>query len=137
MADGAILPDDSDVELLLCENARQEARGKVSLLGFFAGRKILVDKGTKLPTNIQLSAVYIASNGSGEFEVKFQVQSPSGNITPVYSLAKLKMDPSKSTTLMFEFSPFIVDAYGTYTFNLTIDNKTYVRHVEVTEAPNS
>src|SRR5579871_5129822 len=72
-------PTDAEVELLLCEDVREEAHGKFTLAGFYPGNSINVPQfGPSSPAFQIVFFFLIHSKEEGDYDATFHVVLPSG-----------------------------------------------------------
>lgn len=125
-------PTDSRCTFILCDAIRQEAGGKVSLLGVFANGEIVSAPGVSLPTSMPLAFYFLFIDGVGRFDLKIDVMTPShkllvdGPVNPVEKLA------NKNLTVAIQLPLVDLAEAGQYTFTVKLDSQTYTRPFTLT-----
>jgi hypothetical protein len=117
----------TDVNFILCEDIREEAHGKFSLLGVFGGQSVLVPEsvlGQALPCIAVFSSF---ADGAGTFRAVNELLDPSGKIIASNRDENLevKKDPDKNMLLLMKWVPFPISSFGTYTVQVFLDNTNY------------
>jgi hypothetical protein len=73
-----IYPEENDVLLLLCEDARLEVGNKVTLIGWYVGGDILLPSPNNLQVMLQsLALVFYVRSGDGEFQSSIKIINPA------------------------------------------------------------
>ena len=76
-----ILPNPAKVTFILCEIARTEADGKLSLFGIYVGEEISVNGAASNPSVPipALAPVFLIDDGEGTFDSVVEITGPIGN----------------------------------------------------------
>jgi hypothetical protein len=104
---------------ILCEDFRPEEGKKLTLLGVFAGEKILMGVSPKdLPEGVlaRLASVCIVSTlfvPPGPHVVRARLVAPNGEILRDANM-EVSVEPGGAATLITKFSPFEVRTLGEY-----------------------
>lgn len=72
-----VFPTDSRVQMLICDTARQEIGGKITLLGFFGGEDIRIESGG-FPAQFPLAFVFVLKDGVGDFKSEIELIGGDG-----------------------------------------------------------
>jgi hypothetical protein len=131
-----VLPNNDEVFLILCEDARQEIDNKLSLSGIFIGHIIVVPKGTTISNLNLLFAWFVRGSSQGQFTVGLEIEGPPGfntvNAGQPGLATKLRDD---GAVLVIGFKPLNGTINGTYKANLLLDGRKYQETFTVREAP--
>jgi len=128
-------PSDSGIVFLVCDDFRQEAGGKSTLLGVY-GDTVVIEGATQDVSDGEIAipslAFYIAfSDGDGEFAVSFELFGPNmRSLLPSGAKQTVVKKPEGWMTLAFKMMPFPAQE-GTYSLNILLDEKKYVRNFYV------
>ena len=131
------------IQFLLADAVRQEALGKLSLLGLYSGDVILLTgplpktlpEGQQALAIPSLAILATIMDGHGTFPTTGRLIDPNNKTFaagPVQPVTKTNSGPFNYILPMV---PFPVTAFGTYRFELTIKGKKYtyrfvVRHID-------
>jgi hypothetical protein len=123
-----VVPNPSDVKLVVCEFARQEADGKFSLLGVFPGNQIQV-KGATTPTVPipALALVFIIDGAAGVFDSAIDI---TAGATPLHITMSAEMKGSRRGYILTQVYGLPLAA-GTFVVKLTLDTAAYNFSIEV------
>lgn len=130
-----MLPTDTLVKFILCENAREDKGGKVSLLGVFPDDQILLPADARFPAAFPLALVFFLVDGTGSFPAEFEVQGPRNQPTFQGKLPDVQKPPNNAATVVATFSPFIATQFGKYLATLILSGQRYVRSFDLAPAP--
>lgn len=121
------------VNFLLADQIREEAGGKLTIIGLYANDEIILlgDLPEELPIGLQglalpaLSILVQLKDGIGNYNGEAQVIDPNGK--PLIIPAKLTISLKENvwSNLIVPFVPFPLPKFGLYTFELKLDNKKY------------
>jgi hypothetical protein len=121
-------PTDANILLLLCDIARQEVGGKITLLGYWAGELVQIPQGTVFPTLINVSAVFLLRDGQGSFTAQVELIGPAGVTVPPTALPQVnKPDANINHALIVNFTPFQASGFGTYQIVLRLNGQAFTR----------
>jgi hypothetical protein len=128
-------PSDAAVLFLLSEYVRQEAGGKLSILGLYPDRRLLIPKGTK-QTITSLALTFIVLEGEGTFSTTVSVVTPSGKrMFPDEGMPDTVKIPGQPLTVLVGMQPFITDEVGQFEAILRLGDASYQRSFTVDFAP--
>lgn len=127
----SILPTDSEILFLLCDVARQEPGGKVTLLGYFGGNEIKLNSNTPLPTILTIAAVYVLQDGEGKFSSSLSVVDSTRNQIMAGALPDIDKPKGNNHTIIINFPSLPVVQMGEFSFILTIGSKQYQRKLRI------
>ncbi len=122
------LPSDAAVQFVLCEAAREEKGGKISLLGVYPDRKVLLPPDTKFPVAMQLALVFLLLDGEGPFNGTLSVNSSGGE--PLLSgaaLPNIEKASDAAGTVMINVAPFPIVGFGRIEIILTLEGQEFRR----------
>src|SRR5258706_1529993 len=125
------LPSDSDILFLLADLARNEAGGKMTLMGLYTDGAILIPNGTALPVNLQLVFYYLVKAGEGDFKADFRVIAPSGKQVAGGVMPNATKEKNKPLTLLLQFPVITLPELGTYNLELILDSSTFIRQINL------
>lgn len=114
----------------MCEFARLEPDGKASLIGFFGSNKLALAT-EHLPSSINLSFVFVVQDGEGVFKCTSEVFAPDGHKLGESELPHVDKKSDGVATVIMTAPNFPVVAYGRYEIRVHLDDRTYVRDVEI------
>jgi hypothetical protein len=122
-------PTDDATLFFICESVRQEAHGKVSLLGLFTAGEILVPVGTPMPLILaSLAFLIVFKDGEGQFSLTMSLFNPSEQ--PIVRQAKMPeiyKEPGKAHNVMINFAPFQTPELGRFRVVVELDDRKYER----------
>ncbi len=133
-----MLPSASLIRFIVCETARDERDGKVSLIGVFPDDKVVLPANAQFPAGFALSLVFFLLDGLGPFTGRIEIRHPRqpsffGDLPGIQKL------PSNCGTVIVNFTPFIAHEFGRYDAILTLTDttartETYTKSFEVAAA---
>ena len=121
------LPKDSDVVLLLCEDARLEVGNKITLLGMYAGDDISVWSEEDEKNIGALTFVILIKGKSGKFRAVFEIRKPDKSSFIRHEFGDIEKPAAGAAVPILKFSPFFVEQYGEYLVILSLDGREYIR----------
>lgn len=122
------LPPDADVLCSLSDAVRTEMGGKVTLLGYFGGNRILADKNSQFPIAITLGITFAFSDGDGTFSAKLRITPPAPHETLAEAdLPVIVKDPKRNHTVTVNITPLPMPSFGKYSIELIMDGMSYKR----------
>ena len=126
------------VKFLLCDDARPEASGKLTLIGLYPDDKIIVQSNlaqAALPANIaaisQLAIVAIIFDGSGSFPMRASIVGPKGHAVTTMPLGSPSLNAHAPSIVILQGGSFPVAEYGRYTCTLSIGKTDFPFHFEI------
>jgi hypothetical protein len=128
-------PPDAAVNFLLAESVRQEAGGKLTVIGFYPGNQLLIPKGTK-QTVTPLAFIFLALEGEGTFPTTISLVSPSGKA--MFQDEKMQDSvkvPNQPLSILVGVQPFVTDEIGEFNVTLRLGHASYRRSFIVDFAP--
>jgi hypothetical protein len=136
------LPTKRDVQFILSEDLRQEAPGKLSILGFMPGATIGV--GGAPPKEIpgaafvlqSLAFLFIISGGQGKFGGSLKIFAPGQKVAVFDAPIQRPIEKIKDHPAIFATGskPFIGTAFGTYIIQLTLENSKFRFPIRIEKA---
>lgn len=130
------LPADSDILFLVCEMAREEARGKISLYGYIPAGKIVLESNATLPVRILVAFAFMVQEGVGVFKTSIEIQSPTGKPIPIPNLPDTNKETNKVAAILINYTNFPVESFGEFTLTLKLDENSYIRRIHLQKNPN-
>jgi len=116
-----------DSRFFVCEQVRNEAGNKLTLLGCYTSGHIVANKKIKddEPAELEIAFVITLLDGYGKFRVSLDVLAPDER--PVFSdqVGETVMSKGKGHDLVFQFRPLQFPSPGTYVVKLGLDESTY------------
>jgi hypothetical protein len=113
---------------LLCEDVRSEPGNKVTVLGFFG---LLPKVGVILEPDeifVQIAFLVMFGEGSGEYLIIPRILTPSNTVLIAGKPVSVKIHPKASGTgVSFSFQGLQLDMQGSYSFQLTAQEKEVYR----------
>ena len=130
------LPSDAGVQFILCEAAREEKGGKITLLGVYPDRKLLLPPETKFPVPMQLAFVFFLLDGEGPFNGTLSVNTPNGEpMLTDAALPNILKTPDSAGTIVIGVAPFPIIGFGRNEAVLALDGQQYHRYFFAVAAP--
>jgi hypothetical protein len=133
------LPTDDKIELLVCEDVRQEVYGKFTLGGFFPGREVNVQQVGLSVGAIQLTFFFMIHGPDyGDYNTTFNMVPPSSLTSaglPQLSFI-LKKEANRGAVQIVKMPVFIPTEIGDWKVILTLDGKDFVKTFRVTANPS-
>jgi len=109
---------------LIADDFREEARNKVSLMGFY-GKDIHIDS----PTPALMSKLCFftrLTGGEGDFKISYSLKNPDGKeVLDRLSEARVKAGKNLDMNLNVIVTPFIISKEGEYKFTISIEGKEF------------
>jgi hypothetical protein len=125
-----IYPNDADVILLLCEDARLEIGNKITIIGWYVGGDILIPQPNPQPVLQSLCLIFHIRSGDGEFSVSTKVIDPNGTTIVETQVSKISINRGSATAQILKLVPFS-SLYGRYNVELYLEEKAYRRQFAV------
>lgn len=125
------LPTDSNVDFLVCDTARQEPDGKITLTGFYPTGEIKIDPTARLPVGLNLTFVFVLKDGEGEFRGAFRLYDPLGKELTHNQLPDIKKVAGQGQTVWIGLDAIPVLALGNYAVALGVGDGQYRRNFRV------
>ena len=127
-------PADSDVVLLLCEDARLEVGNKVTIIGWYVGGDIVIPKSEEdqvlLPS---LALIFLIRSGDGEFQGTAKVIHPNGSAIIETQPLQIPIRKGASAAHLLRAVPFSAKI-GKYTAEFRLNERTYHSGFTVTRS---
>lgn len=118
------IPEDATVAMLLCEDVREEARGKISLVGVYAGGDIVV-RSTE-GARVRTCFYWIIQSGVGTFKARLEVAAPDGQSVIDVPIGDIEKKPENFASLAF-LGVMPNPQVGWYNVKLYLDDVSYTR----------
>jgi hypothetical protein len=131
-----VFPSDSTTRFLVCENIREEARGKISFLGVYTGDQILVPINTTVVTLASVAFWFGFLDGEGQFAATVSLFSPTKTLLDQASMPAAEKEIGKMLNLIVNLAPFRTDEFGTYRAVAYLDQQAYERKFEIRKDPS-
>jgi len=130
-------PTDAKTQFLICENVRQEAAGKLSLMGFTASSNLLLNQSSvptpNAPTSITLALLFIFTDGEGTFDGWIEIKNPKGESVGKADMKELVKTADKPHVAYTNIAVLPISMLGNFSVILTLDDtKEYRRDFSVT-----
>jgi hypothetical protein len=109
----------------IAEAVRQEANGKLTAIGMYAGGGILFTPPTPLPAAIPLAIAFLFREGEGTFSGRFKIIAPSQTVLIEQDMGQVTKKPDEPMILLLQFANFIVPEVGDYGFEVALDDQRY------------
>jgi hypothetical protein len=125
------LPAAKHVRFVLCEDARQEASGKSTLIGVYPGEIIVVYKpatpeGTHAVAALRsICLVFFVAGGVGRFDAGIRIDSPDGTAAFEQPVGVVTLEEHGTATIVGQIQPFLVKAFGVHAVTLSLDGRVY------------
>ena len=116
--------------ILVAEYIRQDPGGKLTILGLYISKKLVVPETNKLPFVIPLSVCYAFIDGSGDFAVEITITSPKGEI-PVDTKGTIQKQRNQSMALIAQTLAFPVTEWGEYKIDVRLDGSSYLSSITI------
>lgn len=128
-----VYPSDPNVWMLVTDAIRIEANGKLTLLGFFGGPTVNLLPDATLPASINLTFLFLLNDGEGTFNASLSIKPPTG--TPAIIHQQMLDKPNDVHGIIVGLQPLIVPELGTYELVLSLDDRRYVRRLQIGKPP--
>ncbi len=127
------------VKFLLCDDARAEASGKITLVGLYPDDKIVVQLGQQTPPGVvaalsQVSFVCIVTDGDGAFPASAIITGPGINLSKM-SLGSPTFKRGEHTTIILQGGQFLVPQFGKFACTLSIGGVDHKFPFEIISRP--
>ena len=121
-------PKREDVTCLICDQVRPELHNKISVMGWYSGNRIVFEP--KVPGEFPyvlagLSFVYMAINGSGEFDCRFRLIDPDDNQVNDVEMKTVVMAAGRQAGIIVQLAPVQFNSDGTYKAVLSLNSREY------------
>ena len=132
-------PSDAGVFFLLSEGVRQEANGKLTLLGFYPDSLLIIPKEAKQEGKqivMPLAMTFVVSEGEGTFPTSVSLTSPSGKaLFPDEKMPDSVKQPGQALSVLITVYPFITDEIGKFDITLRLGDSSYRRSFRIDVQP--
>jgi len=125
------LPTDANVDLLLCDAARQEPDGKLSLAGYFPIPEVRLDPNTPQPVAVNLCFVYVLKDGDGQFRATFRIVDPLGRELHNYEIPEFRKAAGQAHLMILAVERIPIANSGNFGVVLEINGQPYRRSVRI------
>ena len=110
-------PTNANSLFLVCEGVRPEAGNKLTLVGFYAGDRIVVPIGTERVLLNSLAFLLIFRDGQGTFKTGVSLRSPSGKeLFEDSPIRDVELKENSTHTFAFQIVPFQSEEFGASSF---------------------
>ena len=127
------LPTDGHTLFLACESIRQEAGGRLTIIGAVTSGDIVVPSGTQLVTLTSLAFLFVFRDGQGTFPASFSLVAPSGQT--LVDQHKLPNSVKVPGDLIINIAPFETKELGQFRAVARLADQDYVRTFGLGQAP--
>jgi hypothetical protein len=124
-------PDKQNIQLVVCDQIRQEAFSKVSILGWYIGEEIVMlpkagERTVKPPFRMgSLGFLFVIKDSVGEFDASFSILSPKKEaLVKPTKLGRQKLT-GKTHTIGVQSNTPEFKMTGQYSVVLVLDQKRY------------
>lgn len=128
----------------LCDDVREEALGKMTLVGLFADDKVFVHLQNGMPApppgavaligHIAIACVLF--DGEGSFPVHADLFRPSGQQVGYLSAPQLTFKTGTTATFVLKGPNFPVHEYGKYSCKVFVDTTVFPFDFEILQGPS-
>jgi uncharacterized protein DUF6941 len=125
------IPTDANVDLLLCDAARQNPDGKLDLAGYFPVPEVKLDTSAPLPAEINMTFVFVLKDGDGNFSATFRIVDPLGKELHQYKVAEVKKFAGHYHVMIFPVTRIPIVNSGNFEISLEIGGERYRRSVHI------
>jgi hypothetical protein len=125
------LPADEDINLLVCDAARQNTDGKIDLAGYLPTSAVRLDPAAQLPVSLNLTFVFVFKAGDGQFRPTLRIADPLGKELHRFEVPEMTKLPDFAHVLMLPVGQIPIVHLGNYTVSLEISGQRYCRSVRV------
>ena len=129
--------DPKRITTLLCEDVRQEAGQKLTVIGVFPGNLINIPHDAPDRVQLQLTFLFILEDGEGEFSGNFRIVGAEGTLGDLIEVAKSTKYRDAGMTLVFNYRPSPLLAPGEYRGELKLAGNTYGLDFRIHRLPGS
>jgi hypothetical protein len=131
----------SKAKFFLSDDLREEARGKMTLVGLYPDDKMYVEMATQgtVPPGVvavlsQLTVSCVMFGGAGRFSTDSEIKAPTGQV-----LVKLAGDQdfnaNGTSTLVFRGTSVAIPAYGTFSCTVKVGTKKFLYVFAIVAGP--
>jgi len=130
-------PATKAVKFVLCEDVREEAHQKLSLLGVYPADSVTVVNPTPPPSGsgvallASLAIVVVIKDLQGEFGTRLKVVAPDGETTFDEAMGTIQLTHRGAATLTWKIQGFIVPKFGRFRAELHLDDRSYPFEFEI------
>jgi hypothetical protein len=126
------LPTDGRALFLACESIRQEAGGRLTIIGAVTSGDMLVPSGTQLVTLASLAFLFVFRDGQGTFPGSFSLMAPSGQT--LVDQHKLPNSVKVPGDLVVNIAPFETKELGEFRAVARLADQDFVRTFGLAQA---
>ncbi len=123
-------PTQENSHFLLCDDIRMEMGNKPSIMGWYSNNDILFSPQTEKMVT-PFAVAFIAYDGEGEFEVKFEIENPDGEVKIKQELGKSVKKPETAMLMVNKFNALDFSKEGTYKIRIMLDSEEYEQDLKV------
>lgn len=116
------------MKTMLCEQVRPELNKKLTFIGVYAGDQIVFHPEVpgQLPFRTPaLAFVFIFKDGVGEFETKFSLLDPAGQLMFESSTEPTKLEKGRTGANIIQIQNVVFESEGSYTAIIRLERKKY------------
>ena|ERR1700680_2447143 len=126
------LPTDSKIDFLICENARPEQSGKVTLIGYMASAEIQLESNAHYPAGIGIAFLFVLRDGEGTFSGSIEMRAPNQAIIAVTPLPAVIKKAGEANIIINNVPALLLPMPGVYSIILMLDGASYTRTLKIT-----
>jgi len=128
-----IYPSKESTHFIFCDDIRMEVGNKPSIMGWYSNNDILFNpKMEKMA--IPFSVAFIAYDGEGEYECKFEIENPDGEVKIKQELGKNTKKPNKAMLVLNKFTILEFRKEGIYKVRVFLDDNVYESNLKIVRA---
>jgi hypothetical protein len=127
------LPADADVDLLLCDEVRANAGGKLDISGYFPVHEINIDPAAQLPVAINLSFLFVLRDGDGTFRGSFRILDALGAELHRQPIEEFTKRAGGAHLMLYKVNAIPIARWGSFTALLEIGGEEYRRPIRISQ----
>jgi hypothetical protein len=117
---------------IVADALRQEATGKITIIGAFAAASIFLFNRPTLPVGMPLAFYIVFKDGEGTFVAQMQIFGPDKKpIGERFQLGTVTQPPKEPLQLLVNFATIILPALGEYRVEILLDGNSYTESFTV------
>jgi hypothetical protein len=119
---------------IVCDDARAEVGGKLTVLGFMPGSKIEVPPG-RSTISINLTFIFVFEDIVGSFSGTFTLTGPNGVIGQTVPMPPATHNTPNTLVSVYQFKPTPPIPLGNYVARVVMNDRTYEKKFEIRTLP--
>lgn len=125
------LPNDADVDFLVCDAIRQTPDGKLDIAGYYPTLEVKLDPGATMPVGLNLTFVFIIKDGEGTFKATHRIIDPLGKELHRFDTPDVVKKAGLSHAVFLPVGQIPIIRSGHYPIILDLDGQPYHRSVRI------